>query len=139
MKLSTAELRSISAKLQEELGGLINTDARLLRVMRDTQVPLGGDAGDQSDAVHLQGLAAALGNGSGAKLTDILEAKRKLKEGEFGDCERCGEVIALARLKAIPSARFCIDCQRAVDEEKRRGDTDGFEEERRDARRNSRV
>ena len=31
----------------------------------------------------------------------------------------CGEAIADKRLEALPFARYCIDCQRAVEEEER--------------------
>jgi len=37
----------------------------------------------------------------------------------FGACERCGEAIADKRLDALPFARYCITCQRAIEEEER--------------------
>ncbi|WP_035251402.1 TraR/DksA family transcriptional regulator [Desulfocurvus vexinensis] len=47
------------------------------------------------------------------ELREILRALDKLKAPGFGYCEDCGEYIGLARLKARPQARFCIDCQTA--------------------------
>ncbi|MCK9240945.1 TraR/DksA family transcriptional regulator [Desulfocurvus sp.] len=47
------------------------------------------------------------------ELRDILRALEKLKAPGFGLCEDCGEPIGLARLKARPQARFCIECQTA--------------------------
>lgn len=47
------------------------------------------------------------------ELKEILRALDKLKAPGFGYCEDCGEYIGLARLKARPQARFCIDCQMA--------------------------
>ena len=38
---------------------------------------------------------------------------------ELGNCERCGEPIGDKRLDALPFARHCIDCQRAVEQEER--------------------
>ena len=32
------------------------------------------------------------------------------------DCAACGEPIAPARLRALPSARNCIACQREIEE-----------------------
>ena len=29
----------------------------------------------------------------------------------FGECEECGEEIALGRLKAMPYAQLCVACQ----------------------------
>lgn len=39
------------------------------------------------------------------------EALRKLSEGTYGICEDCGESISDQRLKILPFAIFCIDCQ----------------------------
>ncbi len=44
-------------------------------------------------------------------LQKIDEALRKLKEGTYGICEDCGEEISAERLKVLPFAIYCIDCQ----------------------------
>ena len=41
---------------------------------------------------------------------------RTLSGGSPGICAECGRPIAPARLKALPSARACIDCQRELEE-----------------------
>ena len=41
----------------------------------------------------------------------IDEALARLEAGTYGFCERCGEPIDFARLKALPSASLCIRCQ----------------------------
>jgi DnaK suppressor protein len=50
----------------------------------------------------------------------VTSAIQKLEDGGgFGECERCGEEIAEKRLEALPFARYCIECQRAAEEEER--------------------
>ncbi|GAB4414631.1 MAG: hypothetical protein OHK0032_10750 [Thermodesulfovibrionales bacterium] len=44
-------------------------------------------------------------------LRNIDEALRKLKEGTYGICEDCGEEISVERLKVLPFAVLCRDCQ----------------------------
>ncbi len=44
-------------------------------------------------------------------LLKIDESLRKLDEGTYGMCEDCGEEISEARLKVLPFAIYCIDCQ----------------------------
>lgn len=44
-------------------------------------------------------------------LLRIDEALRKLEEGTYGKCEDCGEEISEKRLKVLPFAIYCIDCQ----------------------------
>jgi RNA polymerase-binding protein DksA len=45
-------------------------------------------------------------------LSAIDEALKKIDDGTFGTCARCGRPIAEARLEAIPYASRCIDCKR---------------------------
>ncbi len=43
-------------------------------------------------------------------LSEIELALERMKNGEYGTCESCGENIPEARLQALPWARFCIHC-----------------------------
>ena len=42
------------------------------------------------------------------KLADAIE---RLRDGEYGICEECGESIAPARLRALPEVTTCVRCQ----------------------------
>jgi DnaK suppressor protein len=44
-------------------------------------------------------------------LLKIDAALRKIDEGTYGKCEDCGEDISLERLKILPFAIYCVDCQ----------------------------
>jgi RNA polymerase-binding protein DksA len=48
-------------------------------------------------------------------LRQIEVALRKIDEGTYGICERCGKEIAAARLQAIPYTPFCIECAARVE------------------------
>jgi DnaK suppressor protein len=41
----------------------------------------------------------------------LAEALERLRSGEYGTCEECGETIAPARLKAMPEVTTCVRCQ----------------------------
>ncbi|MEO0095389.1 MAG: TraR/DksA C4-type zinc finger protein [candidate division WOR-3 bacterium] len=43
-------------------------------------------------------------------LFSIDYALRKIAQGRYGICERCGKLIEKKRLKIVPYARFCIKC-----------------------------
>jgi len=43
---------------------------------------------------------------------NIDTALEKIEEGAFGVCELCAKKINKDRLKAVPYAKLCIDCQR---------------------------
>lgn len=44
-------------------------------------------------------------------LFNVDKALRKIEDGTFGICEKCGKAIAEDRLSAFPSATACMDCK----------------------------
>lgn len=48
-------------------------------------------------------------------LKKIEEALRKLEEGTYGICEMCGDEIPEERLKILPFAIYCRDCQEKIE------------------------
>jgi DnaK suppressor protein len=77
------------------------------------------DLGDQANTAYTREFFFELGNGDRRLLRDVVSALQKIDDGSFGACERCGEAISDKRLDALPFARYCIDCQRLVEEEER--------------------
>jgi DnaK suppressor protein len=61
---------------------------------------------DLSEDVSLRRLSTHRDN-----LQRIDEALRKFDEGTYGICEDCGEEISGERLKILPFAIYCTDCQ----------------------------
>ena len=45
-------------------------------------------------------------------LAEIDQALRRIDEGTFGTCARCGKPIGEERLEAMPYATLCIACKR---------------------------
>lgn len=45
------------------------------------------------------------------ELYELDDALKKIEDGTFGICEDCKSPITKTRLKAVPSARFCVSCQ----------------------------
>jgi len=41
----------------------------------------------------------------------IERSLRDIENGDYGRCQHCDEEISLARLKARPTARYCIECK----------------------------
>lgn len=46
---------------------------------------------------------------------DIDDAMIRIDRGTFGLCLNCGESISVARLKAVPESKYCIDCQQDLE------------------------
>ena len=45
------------------------------------------------------------------QLKKVLDALERIQSGEYGYCETCGEDISVARLRAQPFARHCLECK----------------------------
>ncbi|MFB0545453.1 MAG: TraR/DksA family transcriptional regulator [Anaerolineae bacterium] len=45
-------------------------------------------------------------------LEQVEEALERFAKGAYGLCERCGQEIDPARLKVLPYATLCLNCQR---------------------------
>jgi DnaK suppressor protein len=48
-------------------------------------------------------------------LADIDQALFRIREGSYGVCARCGQLIDERRLEALPTARYDAACQAAIE------------------------
>ncbi len=62
------------------------------------------------DALQAQAMANASARHRDHELRRIAAALRRLDDGEYGDCDECGEAIARARLLVDPAASLCVAC-----------------------------
>jgi len=53
------------------------------------------------------------------KLQNIDEALKRIKEGNYGECDECGDDIELERLLALPFTRLCLDCKAKQERQKK--------------------
>jgi len=63
--------------------------------------------------------ASAVADGVADHLRDVEDALARIERGEFGRCEACGREIAEERLLTRPSARYCIEDQQRIEQERR--------------------
>ena len=53
-------------------------------------------------------------------LYQIDDALKRLEDGSFGLCQQCNQPISMSRLKAVPYASLCINCQRSKEQKNKR-------------------
>jgi len=110
-----AALRKMLVERREELldqmhGGL--ADSR-----RD---PLGArfdDLADRANDSLYDELARGLAEIATADLRKIERAIEKIDNKAYGRCESCGRRIPQARLRMLPFADLCVECQREEEQE----------------------
>lgn len=69
------------------------------------------DVGEEAVADLLMDIGFANIHRHVQELREIEQAQKRLTEGTYGLCRDCGSEIALARLKAQPTATRCYACQ----------------------------
>jgi RNA polymerase-binding transcription factor len=70
-----------------------------------------------------QELALRLGERESKMVADIDQALRRIEEGTYGICERCGKPIDERRLEALPTARYDATCQAQIEASEGQTDT----------------
>lgn len=78
------------------------------------------DPGESSEAGIQEDIEFALIQMKAETLNKINEALARLEEGAYGNCFECGEEIAHARLRALPFAVRCIECEEARENAQKR-------------------
>ena len=71
------------------------------------------DAVESSEADIQEDIEFALIQMKSETLNKVTDALVRLKQGEYGYCFECGEEIAEKRLRALPFAVRCKDCEQA--------------------------
>ena len=71
------------------------------------------DEGDSSESDLQEDIALALLQMQSETLRKVDEALRRLDNGTYGHCFECGDEIGAARLRALPFAVRCKDCEEA--------------------------
>ena len=75
------------------------------------------DAEEQSVTDFAREMDFALMEMKAQTLIRIDEALRRVDEGSYGTCVECQQDIAAARLKAVPFAVRCVECQARAENE----------------------
>ena len=107
-----AELKHILEERRREIMSAVQDKIRDVR-SEGANNPTHGvlDAAETSEADIQDDIEFALLQMKAETLSKIDEALRRLDEGTFGYCFECGEEISERRLRALPFAVRCKDCE----------------------------
>ena len=106
------ELRKMLEERRRELMTAVQDKMRDVRADngKDREVL---DQGESSEVDIQEDIEFALIQMKAETLNKIDAALRRLEEGSYGNCFECGDEIAEARLRALPFAVRCKDCEEA--------------------------
>jgi DnaK suppressor protein len=109
-----AELTRILEERRREILGQVQDKIRDVRTESPNNPTTGVlDAAESSEADIQDEIEFALIQMKAETLHRINEALERLEEGSYGRCFECGEEIEPRRLRALPFAVRCKDCEEA--------------------------
>ena len=114
-KLTKKEIADLQARLVEERGELQTQLATLEEdTFATTQSEMSGDVGlddesaDAGTATFEREKDLSIEQNVRDLLDKIERALKRIDDGTYGICERCGKSIEKARIKALPYVDLCI-------------------------------
>lgn len=96
---------------RNEITGQVNHLEQDLREEIADNQNMPGDMADHGSGELNQHLSVTLMENDRIELDRIEKAISRIESGIYGQCEVCEKSIPMARLKAIPWATKCINCQ----------------------------
>lgn len=75
-----------------------------------------GDVGDAANDGEQNEVGSQLASLESRELREIEHAINQIRVGRYGLCEGCELPIPIERLKALPFAPHCVECQRVQEE-----------------------
>ncbi|HHY70921.1 MAG TPA: conjugal transfer protein TraR [Thermoanaerobacterales bacterium] len=106
-----SELKKLKTKLEKQMDILIKRGTEPLKESvgelsgyDNHPADLGAETFERAKDLGLKGNAKVM-------LMKVNHALDRINNGTYGICERCGEIIEVERLKALPYTTFCVDCK----------------------------
>ena len=102
--------QKIEALLAELKNSLATGQAATAPVQLDTSI----GRLSRMDAIQSQQMALALQQRQRDQVQRLERALGRIEDGNYGQCRRCQQAIAVERLEAQPDAMLCVTCAGAV-------------------------
>jgi DnaK suppressor protein len=115
-QLTPKELAEYQQRLRMLLGALTGDMDKLEQeALGDRTASLEANADGGTDS-YFQEFSLELLERDESTVREVLQALERIKSGNYGTCESCSEGILKERLRLVPHARNCIECQRKEDQ-----------------------
>ena len=112
---ASEELMRILISRQRELLNELQGRIRIVRAEGLERNRGGLDGDDAPDVPAQDDLAFALIQMKAEMVKKVDAALQRIDEGTYGQCLECGGQIAQPRLRALPFAARCKDCEEAIE------------------------
>lgn len=112
-------MKSIKDMLLRMREDLVREIARRSKATTEGTTPDIGDILDSVSEERTRELDMILTDREKKKLSQIDDSIDRIEDGTYGMCEECGVKIPKARLKVMPFAKYCVECQEKIEREEK--------------------
>jgi len=112
MPVTYDDLHEILLKKESELADQLET---IQGSVREEGVGYSNHMADAGTEVFEQARDVALLRQVRRSYENVEKALKKFEDGTYGLCESCGASVDMARLEAVPEARYCVRCQTRIE------------------------
>ena len=111
--MTPAQRKQFKKQLETLVADLAKKGRRRLEPNRTSEEQAGVKEDEQPLNEMNQAIASNRNRQDAILIRRAEAALERLSEDpdDFGNCQDCGDSIPMARLKAMPYAEFCVDCQ----------------------------
>lgn len=109
--LAAEAVASLKEQLLSKRQRIVDLYAADVRAGQEATQEGTDDIVDRANNSYNRELMFSLSSAEREQLLEVDEALRRIDEGTYGFCQHSGKPIALARLQAIPWARYSIEYQ----------------------------
>ncbi len=116
MTLSLQNLRRLEEKLRQQARAIERSMLTAVEQGRQTLADETQDAADLAVTAYQKEMLFTQGTSGAGQLSLIRLALERLREGTYGECIECGNMIGEKRLEALPWTPYCIHCQEKIEQ-----------------------
>ena len=109
--LTPKQVEEFRVILEERRANLLSESPGQLSGDQDEATLRMSDEVDLASAEYDQAFLHRMRDREKGLLKKIAKALKRIEEGEYGECESCGNYIGYKRLTARPEADLCIECK----------------------------
>ena len=113
-------MEEIRQKLEARRAEILKRKSDVVANLIDDVPDRKGDSIDISNDEQTESTQLVFEGRLADELIEIDAALLRIADGEYGECEECGDDIPAGRLKIHPLARHCVDCQEELEVDAKR-------------------
>lgn len=103
-------MTDLEARKQSLVARLGELNARMQKIDGELEHHNNPDLEDQAIELETNEVLEDLGLSAQQEARAIEFALKRIEDGEYGTCQKCGEEISEERLDVLPFTPFCKDC-----------------------------